>query len=217
MVKRRLMSYVPGIMIMNRVVHMKFMVLFLFAALSVAAQSNPAGVTNDTGASSLPATQPVQSQTNQSLFTPEQIQEAREACIQSRRCICGRILKIFPDGLVIDSGYTNLLRAPLTHSWLVPGSVTASRAPALVEGNEPDSVCVGLVFLTDVPKAKRFKPKPRLYDYVIIQGYPAGERTYTSVGTIQRTVRRFTTILNRSVYVRLMSENETSAPAAKVQ
>lgn len=211
------MSYVHSMMVMNRVVRIKFMVLLVFAALTAAAQSNPTGVTNGTGASSSPATQSVQSQTNQSLFTPERIQEARVACIQSRRCICGRILKIFPDGLVIDSGYTNLLRAPLNHSWLVPGTVTASRAPGLVEGNEPDSVCIGLVFLTDVPKARRFKPKPKLYDYVIIQGYPAGERTYTSVGTVQRTVRRFTTILNRSVYVRLISGNKVVVPAAKVQ
>ncbi len=117
-------------------------------------------------------------------------EKIRSDCIQGRRIICGRILKILPDGLVVESGYTNLMRAPLNKSWLVPGTVQTSRAATLVEGKEPGCVCVGLVFLTDLPKSRaRTKPKP--YDYVVIQGYPAGKYTYTSVGTIQRTVRRF--------------------------
>lgn len=48
-------------------------------------------------------------------------EQIRAAGIQGRRSICGRILKILPDGLVVESGYTSLLRPELSHSWLVPG------------------------------------------------------------------------------------------------
>jgi hypothetical protein len=123
----------------------------------------------------------------------------RAECIQGRRTICGRILKVLPGGLVVESGYTNLLRPPLDRSWLVPGTVQAAREPNLVEANEPGCVCVGLVFLTDIPKSRAAKPKP--YDYVVIQGYPAGQYTYTSVGTTQRTVRRFSAILQSAILV----------------
>jgi hypothetical protein len=115
----------------------------------------------------------------------------RARCIAGRRSICGKILRIFPNGLLVESGYTNLPRAPLTKSWLVPGSVTAARAENLVETREPGALCAGTVFLTDVPRGQ-----PHQYDYVIIAGYPTGEFTYTSVGTIQKTVRRFSANLD---------------------
>jgi hypothetical protein len=127
-------------------------------------------------------------------------EKIRADCVQGRRIICGRILMILPDGLVVDSGYTNLMRPPLSKSWLVPGTVQTSRPANLVEGNEPGCVCVGLVFLTDLPKSHP-ATKPRPYDYVVIQGYPAGRYTYTSVGTIQRTVRRFAAALPRAIRI----------------
>ena len=111
--------------------------------------------------------------------------------------ICGRILRVLPEGLVVESGYTNLLRAPLTTSWLAPGTVEASLAPNFLESNEPDAVCAGQVFLTDLPRSRGAKPHP--YDYVIIRGYPTGQFTYTSVGTVQRTVRRFSASLEQAV------------------
>jgi len=126
--------------------------------------------------------------------------------------ICGEIVKVLPDGLVVDSGYTNLLREPLVRSWLVPGTVSASRAAGLVEGNSPDSVCVGLVFLTDLPKSRRLKPK--LYDYVIIEAYPAGHYTYHSIGTIERSVRRYSGILEKAVDLVLASEQAAAVPAS---
>jgi len=67
---------------------------------------------------------------------------------------------VLPDGLVVDSGYTDLLRPPLNKSWLIPGSVVASRAANVIEGREPESVCVGLVFLEDIPKARGAAGKP---------------------------------------------------------
>jgi hypothetical protein len=41
---------------------------------------------------------------------------------------------------------------------MVRGTVTARRAPNLVEGREPGCVAVGLVFLTNPPKARGAKP-----------------------------------------------------------
>src|SRR6185503_15858401 len=120
-------------------------------------------------------------------------EQIRARCIEGRRSICGKIVRIFPDGLLVESGYTNLLREPLTKSWLVPGSVTASPAPNLVESKEPGAVCVGTVFLTDPPRGK-----PHLYDYVILAGYPTGEMTYTAVG-IKKTARRFSANLDKAV------------------
>jgi hypothetical protein len=58
-----------------------------------------------------------------------------------------------------------------------------------------------LVFLTDIPKSRRLKPK--IYDYVIIEAYPTGQYTYTSVGSVQRTVRKFSANLEAAVRVNL--------------
>ncbi|MDB6023649.1 MAG: hypothetical protein JWQ04_3506 [Pedosphaera sp.] len=131
------------------------------------------------------------------LATELRIEEIRAACIQNRRLICGKILKILPDGLVVDSGYGSLMRAPLNNSWLVPGAVVAARDTSVVESNNPDSMCIGLVFLTDLPKSRDAKPK--LYDYVTLEGFPVGQYTYTSVGDLRRTVRKFSCKLANAV------------------
>lgn len=162
--------------------------LLVLAAFQLPAQTNGVAVTN------APGTSP-QSQ---------HAEEIRARCLQGRRMICGRIVKVLPDGLVVESGYTNLLRAPLTKSWLIPGAVTAARAPNLVEGKEPGCVAVGLVFLSNLPRPRG--AKPRQYDYVDIQGYPAGNYTYASVGDIKRTVRRFATTLPGAVQLNLQTE-----------
>jgi hypothetical protein len=90
------------------------------------------------------------------------------------------------------------MRSPLNKSWLIPGSVVASRPNNLVEANQPGAVCVGLVFLTDMPKTRGKAKKPKVYDYVNVEGFPMGQYTYTSVGSIQRTVRLFTTKLAKA-------------------
>jgi uncharacterized repeat protein (TIGR03806 family) len=117
------------------------------------------------------------------------IEEVRDQCIEERRMVCGKILRVLPEGLVVESGYTDLLRPPLTDSWLVPDSVSATRPPNLVENNDPGSPAVGTIFLTDLPRLRGKKVKP--YDYVILLAYPAGTYTYTSVGTIRKAVRHF--------------------------
>jgi hypothetical protein len=139
------------------------------------------------------------------------MQAIRADCIQGRRIICGRILKVLPGGLVVDSGYSNLIRQPLERSWLVPSTVETKRAPDLVEKNEPDCVCVGLVYLTDLPKSRR-RTKPTVFDYVVLQAFPAGHFTYNSVGTIRRTVRRFSVSLPDAV--RLNRETAGIQPLA---
>jgi hypothetical protein len=91
------------------------------------------------------------------------------------------------------------MRPPLNHSWLVPGSVEARRPANLVEDDQPNHVCVGLVFLADLPK----KPAAMPYDYVILAGYPTGQYTYASVGEVRRTVRKFSTKLANAIQWKL--------------
>jgi hypothetical protein len=130
---------------------------------------------------------------NSKAATFQHDEKIRTACIEGRRLICGRILDVLPEGLLVESGYTNLLRAPLNRSWLIPGTAQASRAENLIESKSPGAICVGRVLLTNPPKGKNVKPVK--YDYVIIQAYPAGQYTYVSVGTVVRTIRRFSASL----------------------
>lgn len=136
-------------------------------------------------------------------------EQIRSRCIEERRSICGKIVRIVPDGLVIEAGYTNLLREPLTKSWLVPGSVVASPAPNFVESKEPGAVCVGTVYLTDLPRGK-----PHLYDYVILAGYPTGEGTYTAAGSVKKTARRFSANLDKAVNT-ILAQSTAPPPANK--
>jgi hypothetical protein len=179
---------------------MRIALLLVFAVLSASAQTNqvvPAGA--------------AQVQTNQDL-AKQRYEKVRLQVIQNRRMICGKIIKILPDGIVVDSGYTNLMRAPLNQSWLIPGTVVASRAVNYVEASEPDAVCVGQIFLTDLPKPRGLVAKPKLYDYVNIEAFPVGQYTYTSVGTLQRTVRQFTTKLQNAALWNFQQSELKNAP-----
>jgi hypothetical protein len=179
---------------------MKIAILVLSVAVSAIAQTNPVtgGNSSNSAAARLAGEQ-------------QRVEKIRADCIKGRRSICGKIVAVLADGLVVEGGYTNLLRQPLTNSWLVPGTVTASRAVNLVEGAEPGSVCLGTVFLTDYPKSRKLKPKR--YDYVIIEGYPAGQYTYTSLGTIHKTVRRFSAQLSKAVELNLQGDQKAPPPA----
>ena len=189
---------------------MKFATLFFLATLPALAQTHVDAFTNHPGAISNSPPKNFQSRTNHDPSFVQQVEQLRTACIHGRRSICGKVLQILPDGLVVESGYTNLLRSPLNRSWLVPGTVTASRAPNLVEGSEPGAVGVGLVVLTNLPKSRGARVNP--YDYVIIEAYPAGQYTYTSVGNLQRTVRRFSASLDDAVKLNLQGD-ESKVPA----
>jgi len=172
-------------------------------AIMVVAQPNPASGENATTSApalSQPATQN-QPATNAAKADVQRQEKVRAACIEGRRLICGKILDMLPEGLLVESGYTNLLREPLAKSWLIPGTVEASRAENLVEGAAPGTVCVGLVFVVNAPSGKKFKPAK--YDYVIIQGFPAGQYTYSSTGTVRRTIRKFSASLLEAVHLNL--------------
>lgn len=186
---------------------------FLTAATARAQKPGPAPASSAGAPPVLAMVNPV-ARTNPPAASPELAERVRTECIQNRRMICGQIMKILPDGLVVDSGFTNLLRQPLVRSWLVPGTVTATRATDFVEGNSPDSVCVGLVYLTDIPKSRR--ARPRLYDYVIIEAYPAGKITYRSLGTIHRTVRRYSAVLENAVDL-VLAADRAAPPAASAK
>lgn len=178
--------------------------------MSASAQTNPVALTSRPSpvANSLAGTVP--SGTNQGAALAQRVEAMRAVCIQNRRMICGKIIKVLPDGLVVDSGYTNLLRAPLNQSWLIAGTTEATRATNLVESKEPDAVCVGLVFVTDLPKSPGAKPKA--FDYVNLEGFPMGQYTYTSVGDLKRTVRKFTCKIANSVRWNFEQSVNTNAP-----
>lgn len=137
-------------------------------------------------------------------------EQIRADCIHGRRIIAGKVLKIVPEGLVVDSGYNDLSRPPLGQSWIVPGNVSVMRNPNVLELNQPDAMCIGLVFLTDVPK----RPKPNLYDYVMLVGYPAGEFHFTPLPNVDKTIRRFAAGLDSAV--KLVLKDETNRPSANL-
>jgi hypothetical protein len=157
----------------------------------------PAAETNFSTVSSNGVYQTATSPTDRDIANAQQVEKIRLDCIENRRLICGKIVQIQPEGLVVDSGYTNLARYPLNQSWLVPGTVVASRATNVIEGKQPDSICMGLVFLTDLPKITGRQPS--LYDFVSLAAFPMGQYTYNSVGDVRRSIRRFSTKLPKAV------------------
>jgi hypothetical protein len=179
---------------------MRIALLFFLTVMSATAQTN----------SLAPADLSAAVQTRTNLPLAQLYEKVRMDCIQSRRSICGKIVKILPDGLVVDSGYADLMRSPIDQSWLIPGAVTATRPANLVEASQPDAICVGLVFLTDLPKTPG--AGPNLYDYVNLEGFPLGQYTYESVGGIQRNVREFTTKLANAARWHLAQAEKTNAP-----
>ena len=180
---------------------MKLFAAIFFTAFSLSAQTNDPASTN---APVVPVA------TNQTPAVIQRAEQIRAECLANRRLVCGKIIKVLPDGIVVDSGYTDLLRPALSASWLVPGTATASRPADAVEQHEAGAVAVGLVFLTDYPKARGAAAKPKLYDYVVLLGYPAGQFTYTSVGTVQRTVRHFSASLLSAVKINFEAAEATA-------
>jgi len=176
--------------------------LSLFAALTLIAQTNSV-VSTEAGKETVgPARNDSKPAPNTAALRHEQ--EVRTLCIEGRRLICGRILEVLPDGLIVECGYTNLLREPLSRSWLIPATAQASRAENLIESKSPGAICVGRVLLTDTPKSKR--TKPARYGYVIVEGYPAGHYNHTSAVGVQRTVRKFSASLLAAVQGTLEGE-----------
>lgn len=187
----------------------------IFSAMPVVAQTYDVASTNQLMSFSNKPFEHFQSQTNHALFVTQRIEAIRAHCIQNRRMVCGRILKVLPDGFIVDSGYTNLMRDPLDRSWLVPRTAIAAHATNLLEEDRPDSVCIGLIFLTDTPKSRRIKAKQ--CDFVLIVAYPTGQYTYTSIGTIHRTIRSFSASLQRAIGFNLQAEDVKQTLPAKIK
>ena len=163
--------------------HFALMALLLFTALNTSAQTNDSAVRSE---------------------------QLRGECIQGRRCICGRVLQVLTNGIVLESGFANLLRPELKGDWHFPSTVVATRDPHLVEDKTPGSICVGPVFLTDLPRKRRAKIKINQYEYVVLNAYPAGSITYTSPENIPHTVRRFACGLESAVQLRLDSSDKSN-------
>jgi hypothetical protein len=165
-----------------------FLVSMMFSVwLPVVAQINAPTPTNQTN------------QTNQISARDLRAADIRGASINGRRCVCGKVIKIVPDGLVVESGYTALMQPPFTGSWVIPGGALVSRDSKLIERDEPASACIGTVLLTDFPK----RPAVKLYDYVLLQAYPAGEYLYTPVPGVEKEIRKFAGGLDTAVKLKL--------------
>lgn len=176
------------------------MLVVIRSALGQIILSPTAAATNHTptlavSENAMPATNQLQNVR----VSEQKSEQMRTACVNGRRRICGKVLQIVPEGLVVESGYTNLLRPELSHSWLAPGNVTSSLPPNLVEQNSPGAVCVGLVLVTDIPK----RPAVKAYDYVIFQVYPAGQYDYVPVPAVKKIIRRFSVGLATAVQLNL--------------
>ena len=188
----------------NRSPALKLLPLVLLVILAGCATPNtviPAGKTTPANNAAAPAGH------DSTAITAVRAEQIRTDCIQGRRLICGKVLQISPDGLVVDSGYTDLLRAPLVQSWVVPGNVSTSRNPTVLELNEPGTLGVGLVFLTDLPK----RPKVKIYDYVVMMGYPAGQYVYSPAPNVEKPVRQFSCGLDTAVRLNLQAEQNLNS------
>jgi hypothetical protein len=181
---------------------------FLFAGWMLIAVSyasadtnvvNSAMATNQTGNASSASPSPAPGGPQSDAAMIARSEQIRAACIESRRRICGKVLQIVPEGLVVESGYIGLLRPELSRSWVAPGTVSVTLPPNLVEEKIPGSVCVGLVMVTDIPKKPAVKP----YDYVILEAYPAGQYQYAPVPNVNKSIRRFSVGLITAVRLNL--------------
>ena len=126
-------------------------------------------------------------------------EKARTACIEGRRYIAGRVMEITPEGLVVDSGYSVLLNPPFNQSWVVPGNASVTRDANPIEERSPGAVCIGLVNLVNLPR----RPAVKVYDYVVIQAYPAGQMEYKPVPHVEKMLRRYSASLENAVKLAL--------------
>ena len=151
-------------------------------------------IQSNTRAAEIPAQTTQANAGGDALKQAARAEQIRTACVEGRRIICGRVLQVTLDGLVVDSGYRQLLNPPLNHNWVVRGTAVVSREPNAVESQKPGDICIGLVFLSNIPK----RPPVALYDYVALQGYPAGYRDYVPVPGVEKKIRRFSASLERA-------------------
>ena len=140
--------------------------------------------------------------TNQIAVRNQRAAEIRVACINGRRCVCGKVIGIVPEGLIVESGYIALMEPPFSQSWVIPAGALVKRDSKLLERSAPASPCIGTVLLTDFPS----RPAVKLYDYVLLQAYPAGEYLYTPVPGVEKQIRKFAGGLDTAVKIKLAAE-----------
>jgi hypothetical protein len=157
-----------------------YLLIVFWAWLPALAQTNVSSTTNAT---------------NQISVRDQRTEQIRAACINGRRCVCGKVIQIVPEGLIVESGYTALMEPRFVGSWLIPSGALVSRDPKLIERNEPASPCIGTVLLIDFPR----RPAVKLYDYVLLQAYPAGQYRYTPVPGVEKQIRKFAGGLDTAV------------------
>ena len=178
----------------------KFAFWLLLAAFAGAAETSLVTPTN-APASARPLSAQDQPQV---VNVSQRAEQIRTACIERRRYISGRVVQVTPAGLVVDSGYSKLLSSPFNQSWVVRSAALVKPDASPVEEKKPDAVCVGLVFLSNIPR----RPAVKNYDYVVIHGYPAGEYSYVPVPGVQKTIRRYSASLERAVQINLDGERK---------
>jgi len=167
-----------------------FLLLMMFSAwLPVVAQTNVTSLANERNQTAV-------------RDRDQRAADIRAACINGRRCVCGKVIKIVPEGLIVESGYTALMEPPFTGAWVIPGGALVNRDSKLIERSEPASPCIGTVLLTDFPK----RPAVKLYDYVLLQAYPAGEYLYIPVPGVEKQIRKFAGGLDTAVKIKLAAE-----------
>ena len=172
--------------------------LLTIASVATLAETNSVHPTNSTTALRAVASP----QQAEELKKAQQAEQIRARCIEGRRYIAGRVLQVLPEGLVVDSGYSALLSPPFNRSWVVSGIASVSRDANAVEEKKPNALCIGVVFLSNIPK----RPAVKAYDYIALHGYPAGEYVYSPVAGVQKMVRRFSASLERAVQTNLGRE-----------
>src|SRR3974390_2444861 len=73
--------------------------IFVLSSLSAGAQTNSDVLPNPTVRSSNAASQVVQAEMKESFAKAQRIEQIRATCIEERRRICGKIVKMLPDGI----------------------------------------------------------------------------------------------------------------------
>lgn len=188
----------------------KLTIAVLIVFLRFGACAAPAAEDFNKGTNAAPVRTPVGAQAHdRRLNDVEAAERMRAQCIEGRRFISGRVLQVSREGVVVDSGYSSLMNPPFNKSWVVPGTVSVERDPHAVEERKPDSLCVGLVMLSNTPK----RPAVKAYDYVVMHGYPAGEYTYKPVPGVEKRIRRFSASLERAVELDLKRSESSSGRA----
>lgn len=187
-----------------KVIGMHWRLSLLFALVVFPCLGDTALINSTNQAATTPSKESAAVDRGQQALQAQRAEQIRMSCIEGRRYIAGRVIQVVKDGLVIDSGYGDLLKPPLNRSWVVQGNVSVVKNPALVEENKPDAICVGPVFLSNIPK----RPTVKNYDYVVIHGYPAGSYSYVPVPGVEKTIRQFSASLERAVTTNLAASEK---------